>query len=272
MSDAKIPLLLELEDLESIQAENNVLLVAVCSKEVFATHHIPGSQLITPAELVCGIKPATGKIPDENQLSELFSRIGMTADTHVIAYDDEGGGWAGRLIWTLDVIGHRHSSYLNGGLVAWVKSGRELSNELQQVSPSKFEAHIDRSQIASKDEVVDQISAPDAIVWDARAPEEYAGTKITALRNGHIPNAVNLNWLDLMDREQDLRLKPLSTIQAELNSLGLTKDKKITTHCQTHHRSGLTYLVGKALGLNIRAYDGSWSEWGNLPDTPIVKD
>ena len=72
-----------------------------------------------------------------------------------------------------------------------------------------------------------------------------------------------------MDRNNFLRLKPLATIQTMLADKNLTADKTIVTHCQSHHRSGLTYLVGKIIGLNIKAYDGSWSEWGNLKNTPI---
>ncbi len=70
-----------------------------------------------------------------------------------------------------------------------------------------------------------------------------------------------------MDTDRQLRIR--SDIADLLDSIGISADKKIITHCQTHHRSGLTYLVGKLLGLNIMAYHGSWSEWGNDPDMHI---
>ena len=73
-----------------------------------------------------------------------------------------------------------------------------------------------------------------------------------------------------MDKERCLRIPKLCDIQATLNALGLTQDKEIVTHCQTHHRSGYTYLLAKILGYTtVKAYPGSWSEWGNDLNTPI---
>lgn len=269
MNSNSLPLIVEASTLEPLLPTAELLLIAVCQAKVFKQQHIPGSVLIEPSELVCGIKPATGKLPDVEQLSAVFSRAGLSHDTHVIAYDDEGGGWAGRLIWTLDVIGHRHCSYLNGGLIAWIKAGYSLTTGSSQGQPSAYQASIERTVIADMDEVLSQIENPRSVIWDARSIEEFNGSKITARRNGHIPGAINLDWLELVNPDDDWRLQPLPTLANKLEALGITSDKQIITHCLTHHRSGLAYLVGKALGLNIKAYDGSWSEWGNHAETPI---
>lgn len=262
-------LIIDISELEALQAQARVLLVAVCEARVFAANHIPGSVLIQPAELVSGEKPAVGKIPDAGRLSALFSRIGLTPDTHIVAYDDEGGGWAGRLIWTLDVIGHAHYSYLDGGLLAWLKTGQPVASGPVTVQPAPYEATLNQDLLRDKKWVLTHLEDPDVQVWDARSPEEYRGERVNALRNGHIPGARNLDWLELMDRDNDLRLLPLDVIRSKLQRHGIDPAKALITHCQTHHRSGLTYLVGKALGLDIQAYDGSWAEWGNDPDTPI---
>ena len=270
-SQNSIPLTLEIEELLPLLPSDQILLIAVCAEDIFIKHHIPESALIEPAELVCGIKPAIGKLPDAEKLSLVFSRIGLRKDKHVVAYDDEGGGWAGRLIWTLDILGHQNCSFLNGGLVAWINESYPISSDPPKQDPSDYIAKIDRKFIANLEDVLNQIGDASAIVWDARDAEEFAGTKVTAIKNGHIPGAVNMDWLNLMDRDRNLRLKSLDVLERELESLGINKHKKIITHCQTHHRSGLSYLVGKMLGFDIKAYDGSWSEWGNHPNTPIER-
>lgn len=267
-----LALLISPETFNELPTHRDILLVAVMQQSVFNTHHIPGSILVEPAELTGGIKPAVGKLPAIDKLNALFSRIGLHSKKHVIVYDDEGGGWAGRLIWTLDMIGHENYSYLDGGLSAWLKMGFPLSNANTVAAipePTNYSTKIREELLVSKDAVLASIDDAESIIWDARASDEFNGTKITALQNGHIPGAVNLDWLDLQDRENDLRLRPLPEIEQQLNELGITKNKKIITHCQTHHRSGLTYLVGKALGYDIKAYDGSWSEWGNDLELPI---
>ena len=80
---------------------------------------------------------------------------------------------------------------------------------------------------------------------------QQTGSKITALKNGHIPGAVNLDWLDVMDQDNNLKLKELTDLRIQLQELGITDNKNIITHCLSHHRSGLTYIVGKLLKLNI---------------------
>lgn len=265
-----LPLLLGAADLEAHLGDPRILILDVCSDENYQKHHIPGAIHITPSSLQCGVKPAAGKLPSVEQLTELFSAVGLQPEQHVIVYDDEGGGWAGRLIWTLDVLGHQHYSYLDGGLPAWLGEGRPVQASVNIGKRSDYHVTIDRSVIAEADDIMARLGDTNLAIWDARSSVEYEGIKVLAERGGHIPGAVNLDWLELMDRERNLRLIDLANLQNRLNQLGLTADKNIVTHCHSHHRSGLSYLVMKILGYpNIKGYHGSWSEWGNRKDTPI---
>jgi thiosulfate/3-mercaptopyruvate sulfurtransferase len=111
---------------------------------------------------------------------------------------------------------------------------------------------------------------PEVVVLDVRTPAEFAGDDVRAARGGHIPGAVNMDWTLAIDRGRNLRLKPEGDLRRMLEELGVTPDKEVIVHCQTHHRSAHTYMVLKSLGYpRIRGYDGSWSEWGNDQNTPI---
>lgn len=264
-----LDLIIEAKQLEACLNSSDLLIVDLSQAQTYAQLHVPGAVHINPSELVCGIPPAVGKLPALEQLNTLFARIGYSPDKHIVVYDDEGGGWAGRFIWTLDVIGHAAYSYLNGGIHAWAKEGHPVTTDVPQIISTKPNLTIHHDVIASMEDVISSLEDSNIKVWDARSAEEYSGSKLTAQRNGHIPGAVNLDWLHTMDKDRNLRLLPLEELQTKLSSLGIHPGNTIITHCQTHHRSGLTYLIAKALGYDVLAYDGSWSEWGNHPDTPI---
>ena len=262
-----LPLLLEAAELAESLNNPDILVVDLCRSETFAQAHLPGAVHIEPASLVSGLKPATGRLPEKARLDALFSGIGYSPEKHIIAYDDEGGGWAGRFIWTLDVIGHKKSSLLNGGLHAWLAGGYPTTKDVTVPASVETDIIITTDVIAEKEDVLNAISDPDTVIWDARSAEEHAGTKVFAARGGHIPGAINLDWLLTMDRQNHLKLT--TDLDDLLAAKGISQAKRIITHCQTHHRSGLTYFIGKLKGFQIKAYHGSWSEWGNDPTTPI---
>ncbi len=265
------PLVIEPTALAKLLADEpkgtEYLVVDLCRDENYLRHHIPGAVHISPAELISGTPPAVGKLPSVDRLERLFSRIGYEPGKQIVAYDDEGGGWAGRFIWTLDVVGHQKSSYLNGGLIAWAEDQLPLTASATETKETSVSLTIHPQFIAEQTEVLTSLSEANTQIWDARSPEEYMGEKVFAARGGHIPGSINLDWMELMDRQNGLRLR--QDIGSLVSGKGFKSSSKIITHCQTHHRSGLTYLVGKILGLNIKAYHGSWAEWGNDSDTPI---
>ncbi len=268
----QLPLLLEPDELAARLGSPDLLVVDLSKATTYAQYHVPGAVHLEYAQIIHGRPPTPGLLPDDAQLSRAFSSIGLTPAMHVVAYDDEGGGKAARLLWTLDVIGHAHASLLNGGLHAWVNEGHEHNHAPVAVTPSDYRVSRTEQGFADKDYVLSKLGNADTALLDARSAAEYSGAKAFAARGGHIPGAVNIEWLEAMDQQRNLRLKPTEELRALFAARGVTPDKEVITYCQTHHRSALSYLVLKSLGYpNIKGYAGSWSEWGNDPATPVEK-
>lgn len=269
-----LPLIIEPERLAEHLDEPSLLIIDVPLRaESYAEGHVPGAVFLDKGRLMRGDGEVPCQEPTVEQLSALFSELGLTRDTHVVAYDDEGGGWAGRLLWTLELIGHTRYSYLNGGIHAWRQDGLAVSREPTAPTPSQYEAEVLHPEVLiDRIELAERLGEKGFAIWDARSPEEYRGEKGDNRQLGHIPGAVNMEWTRAMDPEHGLRIRDYAELITELEALGLTPDMEVATHCQSHHRSGFTWLVGRALGFEkIRGYAGSWKEWGNRDDTPVEK-
>ncbi|SUZ67989.1 uncharacterized protein METZ01_LOCUS20843 [marine metagenome] len=262
------PTLISPDELSHLLNTPGVQVIQVTSLEVYREGHIPGAVPILPDDLICGIPPAPGRLPTVEKLNRVFGNIAYAPDTKIVVYDDEGGGWAGRLAWTLDVIGHDHWCYLDGGLHAWKANGLPLVTTLTPVEPHHVNLSVRSTPIAEIDDIAPRLSDDDLLIWDCRSIDEYHGTRRSAARAGHIPGAKHLDWVDLIDVKNHRTL--IKNAEALLREHGIVRSKDIVTHCQTHHRSGLTYMTARLLGFpRIRAYHGSWSEWGNRTDTPV---
>lgn len=265
-----LPLLVSPAQLSSHLQAPNLLLIDLSKMGIYRQAHLPGAIHLDYAQLQRDSLPAVGLVPEHAKLQILFSEIGLTAEKQVVAYDDEGGGRAARLLWLLEIAGHTRASLLDGGIHAWLAEERETITEPVAAAPSCYAlGSLNWQPVADIEAVLASLGKPDVALWDSRSPEEFDGRRQSAQRGGHIPGAVNYEWTRAMDTERDLRLRSAETIRAELAELGITRDKHIITYCQTHHRASFTWFVGKWLGFNIQGYAGAWAEWGNRVDTPI---
>ena len=267
MTDTQLPLLLEPSQLPEPLDPARIRLIDLSRSEQYLAGHIPGAIHLPPGSLTSPA-PRPGLLPDIQALKQILGSLGHHQDLHYIIYDDEGGGWAGRFIWLLDSVGHTQYSYLNGGLVAWHDEGLPMEQEVNQVEPTQPSLSIDPSHTIDLDTLLADLDNPDRVIWDARSPAEYSGERAFAAKGGHIPGAINFEWTSGMAPQRGLRLR--EDLASRLQALGITPDHEVVTHCQAHHRSGFTYLAAKILGYpRVKAYAGSWSEWGNHPDTPV---
>lgn len=274
ISEFNFALLIEAEELVPYLGHDKLRIVDLSQYSVYDQLHIPHAIHVKPKQLLRQEEQASGLLPDLNTLQALIEYLNISPEHHVVAYDDEGGAWAGRLIWNLHCLGFENTSLINGGIHAWLASGFPTSSAIETLDTVENLVQIDQKNLhqyrIEYTALLEQVQNNAIQIWDCRTEDEYTGLRLAARRGGHIPNARHFEWSTALNRQNHLKLHPLQRTQQRLEQLGFDLNEPIVVYCQSHHRSGLAYIIGRLLGCSIQAYDGAWSEWGNRLDSPII--
>jgi thiosulfate/3-mercaptopyruvate sulfurtransferase len=214
------------------------------------------------------------------QFEELLSKSGIAPDTAVVFYGDNNNWFAAYALWQLKYFGHRDARLMNGGRKKWELEGRSWTMEVPSFAPTQYKAGApDESIRARRDTVFEVLGGKrSAYLVDVRSPDEFTGKVIappgmteTAQRGGHIPGAVSVPWARAAN--EDGTFKSFDELAELYGAQGVKHGRETIAYCRIGERSSHTWFVLKyLLGFEqVRNYDGSWTEWGNLVDAPIAK-
>ncbi|RME12683.1 MAG: sulfurtransferase [Ardenticatenia bacterium] len=218
----------------------------------------------------------------EEQFANLMREKGISNDTLVVFYGDKNNWWACYAFWVFQLFGHTNAKIMDGGRQKWIEEGRPLTREVPSYPPTDYKVpqRNDEPWRVFRQYVHEFIERDDAQLVDVRSPQEYTGEKLHmpdypqegALRGGHIPKAKNIPWSRAVNPDGTFKsAEELRKIYIE--EQGLDPTKETIAYCRIGERSSHTWFVLKyLLGFeNVRNYDGSWTEWGNLVRAPIEK-
>ncbi len=257
-------------------------LVVVESDEdvlLYETGHIPGAVKVDwHTDLQ---DPVSRDYVDGDGFARLMSSKGITRDTTVVFYGDNFNWWAAYALWVFTLFGHPDVRLLDGGRQRWIAEGRDLTRGKPDRPTTEYPVveRNDEPIRAFRVDVESHLRAKGPLV-DVRSPGEYSGELLSmpdypqegAVRGGHIPGAVNVPWKRAAN--EDGTFKPVEELRAIYQEeQGLSAEDDIIAYCRIGERSSHTWFVlTHLLGLpNVRNYDGSWTEWGNLVRAPIER-
>jgi len=238
--------------------------------------HVPGSVLIDwKADIN---DPVTRNILTKQACENLLQRVGVNDDTTLVLYGDFNNWFAAFAFWVFKYYGYKDVRLMNGGRKKWLVEDKPVTKDIPSHAKGNFRASEPDSSIRVFLRYV-RDTLGSKILVDVRGPKEFTGEILAppeyptehAQRGGHIPGAVNIPWGQAVN--EDGTFKSADELQKLYQSKGVASDKEVISYCRIGERSSHTWFVLKyLLGYpNVKNYDGSWTEWGNMIDNPIEK-
>ncbi len=219
-------------------------------------------------------------ILSKEQLEELLARSGIGTDGKIVLYGDFNNWFAAYAYWDLTYYGVKNVFLMNGGRKKWIDEDRPVTKDVPTFPRTAYKvpgpnealrAYMDyvKNAATKKDKVLVDVRGPKEFTGEITAPPEYPNEH--AQRGGHIPGAQNIPWAQAV--KEDGTFKSADELKQLYTSKGVTPEKEVITYCRIGERSSHTWFVLKyLLGYpNVRNYDGSWTEWGNIIRNPIEK-
>ncbi len=213
-------------------------------------------------------------------MADLLGGSGISPDTTVVLYGDSNNWFAAWAFWQLKLYGHGDVRLMDGGRVKWLAEGRPMTQDVPAPQPITYPVpKADATMRALLPEVMSKTSDKSINLVDVRSPDEFTGVVLappglpeTCQRGGHIPGASNIPWSKAVNTE-DGTFKIARDLKDLYTEAGVAGDRPVITYCRIGERSSHSWFVLKyLLGYDdVKNYDGSWTEWGNLVGAPVEK-
>ncbi len=237
--------------------------------------HIPGSGFVDfGTDLSDQHSALPLMMPSADQFAASMARVGVSADTRVILYDDFYHIWAARVWWMLRANGFDNAAILNGGWHKWTQEGRRVSNQPTAPVPGQFVPTPRPKLMVGKQEVLEAIQTPSSCLLNALTAEDHAGAGglVQYPRPGRIASSVNVSFYDLVDPETHAYL-PVEQLREKFEAAGATDAKRVITYCGAGIAASSDAFVLTLLGLeDVAVYDGSLMEWAADASLPMETD
>ncbi|MGF1671591.1 MAG: sulfurtransferase [Balneolaceae bacterium] len=262
-------LLLAADELSELMQTDDILLVdtreAITNEVIPGAVHFPSVRMLTDPD-----HPVSNFLVGPEKFVEMMRSLGLNNEDRIVIYDDGNALAAARLFYALDYYGFSNAFILNGGVKAWLAEGLPVSDSFAETEQGNFQFEIQENRFCDINYIMEAVNDPDKIIFDVRSEGEYTGEVKRAERSGHIPNAVNLEWNNVLQDGDIPYFKPAQEIQELFAFKGITPEKEIIPHCQTNVRGSHAYFTLRLMGYDsVRPYEGSWAEYGNREDTIV---